>query len=422
MNSLTGSQPIHHHTLDNGVTLIAEPMPWLESAAFAIAVPAGYRYDPIGKQGLGNLVCEMVQRGCGKLNSRQFLESLEILGVDFYSNVSTYHTVYSAALQYDRLLPALEVFADLLKNPWLLAEQLEDARAVCIQESNGLEDDLNQKVMLELRKQFYGTPDGNHSEGTPLTLAELTLSDVKNFWQSHYAPDQAIIACAGRFDWEALRKKVERLLGQWDHRSDTPVEVHPPEHGIKHIDFDSEQTHLAIAFPTVPYAHPDYWLCRGAVGVLSGGLSSRLFHEVREKRGLCYSVYASCHSLKEKGAVFTYSGTSSDRAQETLDVVLHQLQSLHNGITPDELRRLKIQVRTSLVAQQESCRSRANGLAGDWFHLGRVKTLDQLNQQIESMTVESINDFLDRNRPNGFDIVTLGNQPLKTTLNGISTI
>ena len=114
-------------------------------------------------------------------------------------------------------------------------------------------------------------------------------------------------------------------------------------------------------------------------------MSSRLFTEVREKRGLCYTVFATCHTLKDKASVICYSGTSSERAQETLDVIVEQLQLMSEGIHEDELRRLKVQIRSGMVMQQESCRSRAGSIARDWSHLGRVRLLDEINDAINSL-------------------------------------
>ena len=156
------------------------------------------------------------------------------------------------------------------------------------------------------------------------------------------------------------------------------------------------------------------------MGVLSDGMSSRLFTEVREKRGLCYTVYASMHSMKERGSIIVYAGTSADRAQETLDVTVAEIQRLSRGIQQSELDRLKVSIRSSLVMQQESSRSRAASMAGDWFHLGRVRTLEELTQIINSLTVQEINHYLAEHPPQNFKLVSLGPTPLEEP-SGVST-
>jgi predicted Zn-dependent peptidase len=413
-------QEIFHHQFENGLTLVAQPMPWLESAAFSIAVPAGFRFDPQEKIGLSNFTCEMVQRGCGDLDSRGFIEALEYLGVDFNSSAGVYNSNYGGAMQAAQLHDALSIFADVIRRPHFPDGQLEDGRMVCFQEIQSLEDDLAQRTMMSLRERFYGDPDGRNCEGTMESVASITMEDLRSFYDAGYRPNGTIISCAGKLDWDQLKSHVGKLFADWEPKADLEATQKPPTPGSFHIQHESEQTHIALAYPGVAYSHEDYFLNRGAVGVLSGGMSSRLFTEVREKRGLCYTVFATCHSLKDRGSVICYSGTGSERAQETLDVIVEQLLELAQGIREDELRRLKIQIRSSMVMQQESCRSRASSNAGDWFHLGRVRSLDEITDKINGLTVDSINEYLANNPPSKFDLVTLGSQPLEMKQDGVS--
>ena len=412
-------EQIFDHTFSNGLTLVAQPMPWLESAAFSISVPAGCRFDLAEKIGTANFVCEMVQRGCGTSSSREFIEALESLGVDYNSSASLYHTNFGGAMQAAQLLDALAIYADVLRRPILPEDQLEDGRMVCYQEIAALGDDLAQRALQQLRENFYGATDGRNCEGTMESVASITLDDIRKFHETYYRPDGLIIACAGKLDWEKLKVHVGQLFDDWNSNPVPNLDSQPANHGSYHIPYESEQTHIAVAFPGVAYNHPDYYLHRGAIGVLSGGMSSRLFTEVREKRGLCYTVYASCNTLVDRGAVLCYAGTTNERAQETLEVMIEQLKKLAKGIHEDELRRLKVQIRSGMVMQQESCRGRAGSIAGDWFHLGRVRTLDEVTEKINGLTVESINKYLAVNPPGNFDVVTLGPQPLEFHANGI---
>ena len=406
-------EKIFHHTFENGMTVVAQPMPWLESAAFSIATPAGFRFDPSDKLGLANLACEMVQRGSGELSSREWVEALDMLGVDYSSSVSLYNTHFGGAMQAAQLHDALAIYADVLRRPALPKSQFEDGRQVCFQEIAALEDDLAQRAMLQLRQNIYGNIDGRYSEGSMESVAGLTMQDVQAFFKAYYRPNGMIIACAGKIDFDLLRDHVEKLFGDWQPNDISPVENVVATSRYQHIEHESEQTHIALAYPGFTYSDPEFYLNRGAVGVLSGGMSSRLFTEVREKRGLCYSVFASCHTLLDKASVICYSGTSSDRAQETLDVIVEQLQLMSDGIHEDELRRLKVQIRSGMIMQQESCRARARSIASDWSHLGRVRLLDEINDAINSLTVDSINEFLQAQPPANFNVVTLGPSPLK---------
>jgi predicted Zn-dependent peptidase len=155
------------------------------------------------------------------------------------------------------------------------------------------------------------------------------------------------------------------------------------------------------------------------VGVLSGGMSSRLFTEVREKRGLCYTVYATHHTLRDRASVLCYAGTSSDRAQETLDVMLAELIRLAEGVEPEELNRLKARIKSALIMQQESSSARSSSIARDWFHLGRVRTLAEVGALVDGLTCQSINAYLAQHPPGDFTIVTLGPAPLEVSL-GVS--
>ena len=149
-------------------------MPWLESAAFSIAVPAGCRYDPDNQLGLANFTCEMVQRGCGSYNSREFIEALEALGVDYNSSASLYNTNFGGAMCAGQLHDALSIYADVLRRPTFPEDQLEDGRLVCFQEIAAIEDDLAQRTMLRLRSNFYGALDGRNCEGSMESVGSIS--------------------------------------------------------------------------------------------------------------------------------------------------------------------------------------------------------------------------------------------------------
>jgi predicted Zn-dependent peptidase len=413
-NSLmTDRQSIYQHRFENGLVLVAQSMPWLQSVAFSCAVPAGCSRDPHDKRGLSNFCCEMVFRGGGDLDNRRLVEELEGLGCDYFSSTSVYHSFFGGAMPAEGLDKALALYADVIRRPLLPPDQLEDGRLACLQEIQSLEDDLASKVMLELRRRHYQDPYGRSREGIAEHVAAMTLDDVRQFYDDHYQPQDAVIAVAGKIDWPQLRDVIGQKFGDWKPRPDIPLTLGDAEPGVCHIAYDSNQTHIAIAWPVLPYSHPDYYQARGAVGVLSDGMSSRLFREVRERRGLCYTVSASCHSLRDRGSVICYCGTTTHNAQQSLDVLIEQFEHLTEGITQEELDRLKVQIRSGLIMQQESCRSRAATLAGDIFHLGHVRTLDEVNAQIGELTVESINRFLKNNPPGPYDIVTLGERPLE---------
>jgi predicted Zn-dependent peptidase len=407
------TQKIHTHSFPSGLTLVAEEMPWLESAAFALLVPAGCAYEPADKLGLAALTCEMSQRGAGQRDSRQFLADLENLGADSSASVSIAHTTVGGAMPAESLPQVLSIFADLVQRPHLPEDQLEDARLGCLQEVKAIEDDLAQKTMQQLRLAHYPEPWGRSSQGTEATVSSLTITDVRRHFQQLYSPRSAILSVAGKIDWPRLKGDVDRILGGWRASGESSLKETPPPRKYQHLPVDSSQTHIGIAIDAVPYSHPDYFQIRGAVGVLSDGMSSRLFTEVREKRGLVYTVHAMCHSLRDRGAILAYAGTTAERAQETLDVMLAELKGLYAGVTADEIDRLKGRIKRALIIQQESSPSRAGSIALDWYYLHRVRTMAELSQIIDNLSADSINTYLAVNRPRQFTITTVGRERLK---------
>jgi len=412
-------QTINVRTLDNGLILVAESMPWLESAAMSLHVPCGCVFDPVDRLGLANLTCEMVQRGCGAHSSRQFVERLESLGVDHSASVSAMHTTYMASMMSERLPDALGMYADLVRRPHLPEKQLDDARLVCLHEIRSIDDDFAQMTHQRLRLDHYGHPLGRNAAGVLDHVERATIDDVRAFFAGAYGATGAILAVAGRFDWESLAACVERHFGGWTPHALRRMGDERPCRGRRHLEHDTNQTHIAIACPGVPYNHADYFLARGAVGVLSDGVSSRFFLEIREHRALCYAVSAYCHSFLDRGSVLCYAGTTAERAQETLDVMLAELDGLNRGVRDEELARVKARIKSGLIMQQESSGARASSIAGDWYYWGRVRTLDELKSLIDGLTARDINAFLDRHPFRPVTIVTLGEKELEADL-GVS--
>jgi predicted Zn-dependent peptidase len=407
------TEPIQIHEYGNGLALVTQRMDWVESAAFSLLVPAGCSREFRQLLGLSNITCEMVQRGCGPRDSRQFVNDLENLGVDHSASVSNAHTSLGGAMPAEQLDEALAIHADLVQRPHLPAEQLEDARLACIQEIRALEDNLAQRALQELRQRRYGDPFGRSSQGTLDTMRRITLDDIREFFTATYRPNGAILSVAGNIDFPRLRDQVGQLFADWKPAPVPGQDEVPGDGSPWHIPHESNQTHITISYESVPYSHPDYYQARAAVGVLSDGMSSRLFTEVREKRGLCYAVYAVCHTLRDRGSVFCYAGTTAERAQDTLDVVIHELRELSQGVRSDELQRLKARLKSSLIMQQESSSSRSGSIAADWYYLQRVQTLEEVGRIVDQLTCESINGYLARNPPADFLVVTLGQSELE---------
>jgi predicted Zn-dependent peptidase len=320
---------------------------------------------------------------------------------------------YGGATLAENLPAALGIFADVLQCPRLPEEELEACRQTVLQSLHSVEDEPSEKAMIELRRLFYPDPWGRSSLGEEDALETIGLKEIRDFVHSQFQPQGTILGIAGRVEWESLKDLVGGLFGDWLPANGAVFEEHPAEGGYLHVPYDSVQTHIGIAYSSVPYRHADYFRAWGAVGALGGGMSSRLFGEVREKRGLCYSVYASYHTLRDRAGVFCYAGTSAQRAQETLDVTRGELVRLAQGIDSGELHRLKARIKTELVMQQESSYSRASSIAREWYHIEHARTFDELQRIIDGLTCEDINEYLAANPPGDFTIVTVGPEELK---------
>ncbi len=402
------------HQYGNGLVLVAEEMPWCESVSFVILTPSGVIHDPSTLPGLADLTCELMSRGAGKRDNREFLQALENLGVESSEGVSQPYANHCASLLADKLTPALDLYADLILRPALQEEELPQAQQVILQELMSIEDDPDRKLMIRLRKNFYPDPWGRPVHGTAEAIESISVDDIRDFHRKTSLPNGSIISIAGRIDWENVKEQVGRLFGDWQENDLIEPEENDPRILCDHLPLDSEQTHIGIAWPSLPFGDPNHLYLLSAVRVLSGGMSSRLFTEVREKRGLCYSVSAVHQTHGKRGAVFCYCGTRSSRAQESLDVILEEIDKLYSrGINQDELEILKIRNKCSLVMQQESTGNRAASIAYDWYHLHRIRSMQEIEQSIDNLTIGAINDCLIQHRAENMRLVSLGPDELK---------
>ena len=250
---------IHTHQFANGLVLLAEPMNWLESAAFTILVPSGCVHEPPSRSGLSGFTCEMALRGAGPRDSRRFINDLDCLGVERSESVGEAHTRFGGAAQADNLPDALTIFADLLQRPHFPPDQLEAGRHVMFQELRAVEDEPAQKVMLQLRQQHYPDPWGRPSQGDAEGIDATSIDDIRRFFQQAYHPTGTIIGVAGRIDWPSLRDIVGGLFEEWKPTESLPLVESTPGPDYAHLPYDSNQTHIGIAYRSVPYRSEDYF-------------------------------------------------------------------------------------------------------------------------------------------------------------------
>ena len=314
----------------------------------------------------------------------------------------------------ERVIESLPAYADIIRRPHLPLDGFKAARDQALQALAGLKDDPRQMLLVKLRECFLPFPLGRNPMGNVGDLKQLTLASCREEWKRRYRAGGAILALAGNIDFRRIKNAAERHFAELPRSSDARLKLVLPSKPVHHVKQKSEQTHIGIAYPAPPETDPDYYAIRAAMEAFGGGMSSRLFTEVREKRALCYSVWAGYTSLKSMGAVLSYAGSSNDRAQATLDCILSEIHRLSKGITQAELDRAKIGLKAGTIMQGESTSARCGTIAQDFFMRGRIRTLHEIEREIDRLTVNRVNGYLRDHPPGPFTIVTVGPRPLKT--------
>ena len=408
-------QHIFSTTLDNGLTILGECMPGVESVAVAFHVPAGSIHDPPGRCGLATLAGEMCLRGAGSRTNRGIVEALEGAGVQWGHAVSTTHTSFTGAMVTRQFSAVLPVYADILRRPTLPAEEFDAAREMVLQNLAGIEDDPGHRTLAALRLLHLPAPWGRPTEGIAAEVEAATIGDVRRFVSARMHPADTIVAIAGRIEEDEAIRQIEAALGDWRGEPGPPVVEGPRGPHLRQVSHDSQQTHIALAWSLPPYRDDDSAVAGAAVAILGGGTSSRLFTEVRERRGLCYGVSAGYQTQRDFAAAICHAGTTAARAQETLDVILAEIDRLPGSIEADELERMKARVTSGLVMQQESTGARVGSMARQWYHLGRIRSLDEELARYDRLDVATIEAWLAARPPRDLTLVSLGPDPLEVS-------
>jgi len=401
------------HRMNNGLTVLAEKMSGVRSAAMTLIVPAGGNNDPVERSGCATVLSELVLRGAGGRDSRQLTDYLDTLGLQRSASASILNSRFACAALSETVLEGMPAYADILRQAHLPDDGFEPARDLALQGLEGIEDEPRQKLLIALRACYWPWPYGRNTMGEKADLAALTLDEVRQAYRNRYTPAGAVLSIAGDIDLNDIRDRVEKLFGTWD--SPTPQIVHAPSQQKKYHyeEAQSEQTHIGIAYPIIDETHPDYYTVRLAIEALAGGMSGRLFTEIREKKALVYSVSASYSSLPGAAGVFGYAGTSNERAQQTLDQFIIELKRLSDGITESELDRAKIGLKASTIMSGESTSSRAGAIAHDYIMRGRIRTIDEIVASIDAVSLDHVNTYLKANPADNFTIAIVGPKELQ---------
>lgn len=401
------------HSFPNGLTLLVEKMPGVQSGAMTFLIDVGGSTDPVDRCGSATVLSDLVLRGAGSRDNRALTAYLDSLGLQRSSSVGIHHTRFGSAALATRVLEAIPTYADIVRRPHMPQEGFAAARDLALQSLEGIEDEPRHKLMIRLREWFFPSPFGRNTMGDKDQLEKLTIEASRTDWQRRYRARSAILSLAGNIDFDQAKDVVAAAFADWQTGDVTAIQKTPPPGNYRYEPQQSEQTHIGLAYPSLDETHPDYYTLRLAMEVLSGGMSGRLFTEIREKRGLVYNVSAGYASLKGMGAILGYAGTSNDRAQATLDTFIAELFRFQEGVTQDELHRAQIGLKASTIMQGESTSARAGAIAHDYFMRGRIRTLDEIKQAIDNVTLDQVNTFLRQTPPGPFTIVIVGPKELK---------
>jgi len=407
------AEKLDKYTLNNGMVVLGEPMENVASASFNFFLEGGSATLPDGCSGASNLISDWLVRGAGKRDSRQLVDALDGLGLHRNSSISSSHISLSASLEASNLSKAIGLYSDIILSPLLDAEQFELSKQLCLSEVIGLDDDPHTKVMLKLVEQFYPDPLGRSSLGKIEDLNNLTPAGTSEILKQRFNLSKAVFSVAGKYDFDKVCAQIEKLFDSPQPPFPVKIKTKSSAGKYMHDQYEGAQVHIGLMTKTVPISSPDYYDAMAAVSVLSGGMSSRLFTEVREKRGLCYAVGASYRSLKDYAGISCYAGTTPDKAQETFDVIISEFQRLREDITEDETQRAKVGLKSSLIMQSESSSSRAGNIASDYYLFGRVRSIEETKEKLQQLTSDSIKTFLNNNKFEQYTVVTIGPKEIK---------
>ena len=399
--------------LANGLTLLGQRMEGVSSLSMSLLIRGGAAYDPPDGEGIASVASEWMLRGAGEWDTRQLNNLLDSLGCQHDENVHSEHLHLSSAQLGRNFEQILAIYRQIVLAPRLEDATFEPCRQLTMQDLASLEDEPARKCNVLLSEKFYPYPLGRCTHGHQESLAIMRPKDAREHLLSHLTPHGAILAIAGDIDWDKFVAMAWEHFGTWNAPPPPEVRTMKMPTGQTHVRKETAQAHIGIAHPSVPLGHKMYYAARLAETVLSGGMGSRLFTEVREMRGLVYNVGCRYHSLKDHAGFFTYAGTRPEVAQQTLDVTLGEIRRMGEGVTEDEMARARTQLKSSLVMQGESTPARAHTLASDWYLLGRLRTLREISDSIDGVTAGEVAEYMKAFPPSPLTVLVIGPEALK---------
>jgi predicted Zn-dependent peptidase len=381
-------------TLANGLTVISHPMPHIETVAIGIWVKAGARDELPEENGIAHFLEHMAFKGTKRRTAQGIAEEIENVGGEINAATGMETTTYYARVMKDDWLLALDILADIFTESVLDEDEMERERDVILQEIAASKDQPDDLVFDLSQAASYGDHPLGRSILGPASLIETMSRDQMVAWRNrNYWASRIVVCAVGNIDHQALAKQTEKLFGHMERGSapqrQSPIFVAGANTEQKPLD----QTHIVLGFAAPNYRDPRIYQMQVLSSALGGGMSSRLFQEVREKRGLCYSVFSYGTSYEDVGQLGVYAATSPEHTAELMDVTADVMLSMGRAITEKEVLRARAQLKTSLVMNLESASSRADQVARQYLAFGEVPKLAQLVKRIEAVEAENVREL-----------------------------
>jgi predicted Zn-dependent peptidase len=391
--------------LPSGLTIVTDTMPHLETAALGVWTGVGGRDEKANEHGISHLLEHMAFKGTKKRSSREIVEEIEAVGGDLNAATSTESTAYYARVMKADVPLALDVLSDILANPTFVPEELEREKSVIVQEIGAAQDTPDDVVFEHLNELCY--PDqamGRSLLGTAKTLKEFDRDMLQNYLSTHYRGPEMVVAAAGAVNHRQVVHEVsDRFASFAGAAAPKPQPAMFGKGGSRVVHRDLEQAHLTLALEGLPQSDLSLFSLQVFTNILGGGMSSRLFQEVREKRGLCYSIYTFHAPYSDTGFFGLYTGTDPQDAPEMMEVIVDVINESVETLTEAEIARAKAQMKAGLLMALESCSSRVEQLARHMLAYGRPLTVEELVKRIDEVSVESTRNvargLLTRSRP-----------------------
>lgn len=369
--------------LSSGLRVVSDAMPEAESVALGLWVGAGTRHEQPEYNGISHLLEHMVFKGTSHRSAQAIAEEMDAIGGQLNAYTTRDHTAYYARVLAGDEDKALDLIADILQNSLFDPEELGREQGVIAQEIAQAEDTPDDIVFDLFQTAAYpDQPLGRPVMGSEASVRSITREQLFTYRDQHYTAHNAILSVAGRIDHSHAVALGERLLDRLPSHPLPPPAPARYQGGDIREERDIEQVNLVMGFAGVSYDDPDYYAVTLLSTIFGGGMSSRLFQEVREKRGLAYSVYAFASSYHDNGLFGIFAGTASDDVAQLVTVISDEIRKITNDVTDAEIQRARAQLRAGLLMGQESVSSRCETLARNIQVYGRPVTIKEVMDKV----------------------------------------